>query len=44
MLLFILLLVSRNFTILNNTIVESFLLLKLSKHIYNKALLLLFLN
>jgi len=33
-----------NSTILDNTIVEFFLLLKLLKHIYNKALLLLFLN
>ncbi len=44
MLLFILLLASRNFTILNNIIVEFFLLLKLSKRIYNKASLLLLSN
>jgi len=44
MLLLTLLLIFCNFTILNNTIIKSFLLLKLLKCIYNKTLLLLFLN
>ncbi len=37
-------LASCNSIILNNTTIESFLLLKLLKRIYNKVLLLLFLN
>ncbi len=44
MLLFTLILVFCNSTILDNTIAKSFLLLKLLKRIYNKALLLLFSN